>query len=245
MHGTGPTAFFLNTFLQFLSGVRPQLTTPAEPLRTEPTAKPTSLETEFNFQVEETEDGFKAELGLRPGDSVRIPLGQGFREVRIKFVGLRDGDIKKSKKWKKHWQKRLCRVLCGVCEGEGYLDMTMVSKRFFKLTKMGDRFIKVKVDADESFVRRHLEGREIRFKVELRTRGARDMVISYGIILRSSRHRRAFSDKYFRIPHEELFPRYRQPQHGQCMSGSGPVAWAKILGYYDNMAARTSKSSYP
>lgn len=230
---------------QFLSGVRPQLTTPSEPLTTEPTPKPTSLETEFNFQVEETEDGYKAELGLRPGDSVRIPLGQGFREVRIKFVGLRDGDMKKTKNWKKHWQKRLCRVLCGVCEGEGYLDMTMVSKRFFKLTKMGDRYIKVKVNADESFVRRHLEGREIRFKVELRTRGTQDMIINYGIILKSSRNRRAFSDEYFTIPHEELFPKYRQSQHGQCMSGSGPVAWTKILGYYDNMAARTSKSGYP
>ena len=136
-------------------------------------------------------------------------------------------------------------MLCGVCEGEGYLDMTMVSKRFFKLTKMGDRFIKVKVDADESFVRRHLEGREIRFKVELRTRGARDMIINYGIILGSNRNRRAFSDEYFRIPHEELFPRYRQSHHGQCMSGSGPVAWAKILGYYDNVAAKTSNSKSP
>ncbi|KAJ7384605.1 hypothetical protein OS493_021237 [Desmophyllum pertusum] len=29
------------------------------------------------------------------------------------------------------------------------------------------------------------------------------------------------------------------------MTGSGPVAWAKILGYFDNMAARTSNSSYP
>lgn len=238
-HGT------LFKILQFSSGARPQLTTTAEPLTTEPTPTPTSLETEFNFQVEETEDGFKAELGLRPGDSVRIPLGQGFREVRIKFVGLRDGDLKKSKSSKKHWQKRLCRVLCGMCEGEGYLDMTTVSKRFFKLTKMGDRFVKVKVDADEGFVRRHLEGREVRFKVELRTRGTRVMVINYGIILRSSRHRRAFSDKYFKIPHEELFPRYHQHQHGQCMTGSGPVAWAKILGYYDNMAARTSNSSYP
>ena len=195
--------------------------------------------------MEETDNGFKAELGLRPGDSVRIPLGEGFREVRIKFVGLRDGDWKKGKNGKKHWQKRLCRVLCDLCEAEGYVDMTMVSKRFFKLTKTGDRFIKVKVDADETFVRRHLEGREIRFKVELRTRGTRAMVINYGIILRSKRHRRAFSDRYFRIPHEELFPRYRQHQHGQCMTGSGPVAWVKILGYFDNIAARTSNSSYP
>ena len=65
--------------------------------------------------------------------------------------------------------------------------MTKVSKRFFKLTKMGDRFIKVKVDANEAFVRRYLEGHEIRFKVELRTRGTRVMVINYGIILRGSR----------------------------------------------------------
>ena len=79
-----------------------------------PLQTPTSLETEFNFQVEETDDGFKAELGLRPGDSVRIPMGEGFREVRIKFVGLRDGDLKKTKGLKKRWQKRLCRVLCDV-----------------------------------------------------------------------------------------------------------------------------------
>lgn len=195
--------------------------------------------------MEETDDGFKAELGLRPGDSVRVPLGEGFREVRVKFVGLRDGNQKKPKGWKKRWQKRLCQVLCGICEGEGYLDMTMVSKRFFKLTKMGDRFIKVKVDADETFVRKHLEGHEIRFKVELRTHGTKVMVINYGIILRSSRTRRSFSDEYFSIPHEELLPRYRQHHHGHCMTGSGPVAWAKILGYYDNMAARVSNSSHP
>lgn len=193
--------------------------------------------------MQETEDGFKAELGLRPGDSVRIPLGQGLREVRIKFVGLRDGDEKKMKGWKKRWQKRLCRVLCDVCQGDGNLDMTKISDRFFKLTKTGDRFIKVKVDADETFVRKYLEGHEIRFKVELRTRGSRVMVINYGIILRSSRYRRSFSDEYFAIPREELLPKYRQHKHGQCMTGTGPVAWAEILGYLDNVA-RTRNSSY-
>lgn len=193
--------------------------------------------------MRETEDGFKAELGLRPGDSVRIPLGQGLREVRIKFVGLRDGDEKKMKGWKKRWQKRLCRVLYDVCQGDGNLDMTKISDRFFKLTKTGDRFIKVKVDADETFVRKYLDGHEIRFKVELRTRGSRVMVINYGIILRSSRYRRSFSDEYFAIPREELLPKYRQHKHGQCMTGTGPVAWAKILGYLDNVA-RTHNSSY-
>ena len=226
---------------KFLSDKR-LTTTPTKAL---PTQTPTSLETEFNFQVEETDDGFKAELGLHPGDSVRIPLGEGFREVRIKFVGLRDGERKKIKSWKKRWQKRLCRVLCNVCEGEGFHDMTTVNKRFFKLTKMGDRFIKVQVDVDETFVRRHLEGHEVRFKVELRTRGSNVMVLNYGIMLRSSRRRRSFSDKYFTIPHEELFPRYRQHQHGQCKTGPGPVAWAKVLGYYDNIAAERSNSTYP
>lgn len=219
--------------------------TSTSPTKALPLQTPTSLETDFNFQVEETDDGFKAELGLRPGDSVRIPMGEGFREVRIKFVGLRDGDLKKTKGFKKRWQKRLCRVLCDVCEGEAYLDMTMVNKRFFKLTRMGDRFIKVQVDVDESFVRKHLEGQEIRFKIELRTRGSKVMVLNYGIVLRSSRSRRSFLEQYFAVPHEELFPRYRQHKHGQCLTGSGPVAWAKILGYYDNMAAVQSNSSYP
>ena len=108
--------------------------------------------------------------------------------------------------------------------------MTMVNKRFFKLTRMGDRFIKVQVDVDESFVRKHLEGQEIRFKIELRTRGSKVMVLNYGIVLRSGRSRRSFPDQYFAIPNEELFPRYRQHKHGQCLTGSGPVAWAKILG---------------
>ena len=201
--------------------------------------------TGFNFEVQSTHDGLKAELGLRPGDSVRIPLGEGFREVRVKFVGFRNGDRKKSKGWRKRWQRRLCRVLSDVCEGESYLDLSTVNKRFFKITKMGDRFVKVQVDLNEAFVRRHLEGHEIRFKVELRTHGSKVMTLNYGIMLGNSRSRRSFSENISTLPREELLPRYRQHQHGQCMTGSGPVAWAKILGYYDNTAARALNSSYP
>lgn len=235
----------LNVFF-LLSDVSTKPTTLVEPIATSPTQESSvNLETEYNFEVEETEDGFKAELGLQPGDSVRIPLGEGFRDVRVKFVGLRDGDWIKAKSGKKRWQKRLCRVLSDLCDSDGNVDISMVSKRFFKLTKTGDRFIKVKVDADENFVRRNLGGREIRFKVELRTRGTQTMVINYGIILKNRRHRRAFSNKHFGIPHEELLPKYRQHHHSQCTTGSGPVAWTKILGYFNNMAARTHNSSYP
>ncbi|XP_068740612.1 uncharacterized protein [Montipora capricornis] len=230
---------------QWMSVETGELSTTTAPTKKTPTQTPTSPTTGFNFHPQATDDGLRAELGLRPGDSVRIPLGQGFREVRIKFVGFRDGQRKKTKNWKRRWQRRLCRVLCNVCEGEGYLDLTTVNKRFFKLTKIGDRFIKVQVDVDESFVRRHLEGHEIRFKVELRTRRSTVMVLNYGIILGSSRIRRSFSDKYFTLPREELLPRYRQHHYGKCMTGSGPVAWAKILGYYDNIAASALNSSYP
>ena len=121
--------------------------------------------------------------------------------------------------------------------------MTKIKKRFFKLTKMGDHFIKVKVDADEIFVNRHLEGREIHFRVELRTHGSRVMVINYGIVLGGRRHRRSSQENCYSIPHEELLPRYRQHQRGQCMTGSGPLAWATILGYYQNMLSRRFDSN--
>lgn len=105
--------------------------------------------------------------------------------------------------------------------------------------------MKVQVDLNEAFVRRHLEGHEIRFKVELRTHGSKVMTLNYGIMLGNSRNRRSFSENISSLPHEELLPRYRQHKHGQCMTGSGPVAWAKILGYYDSAAAKSLNSSYP
>lgn len=227
---------------QWMSVKTGNLSTTVGPTRETPTVVST---TGFNFEVQSTHDGSKAELGLRPGDSVRIPLGEGFREVRVKFVGFRNGDRKKSKSWRKRWQRRLCRVLSDVCKGESYLDLSTVHKRFFKVTRMGDRFVKVQVDLNEAFVRRHLEGHEIRFKVELRTHGSKVMTLNYGIMLRNSRNRRSFSENISTLPHEELLPRYRQHKHGQCMTGSGPVAWAKILGYYDSAAARELNSSYP
>ncbi|KAJ7384606.1 hypothetical protein OS493_021238 [Desmophyllum pertusum] len=54
-------------WLSMRAGVKSQLTTPAEPLTNEPTPKPTSLDTEFNFQVEETDDGFQGGIGAPSG----------------------------------------------------------------------------------------------------------------------------------------------------------------------------------
>lgn len=120
----------------------------------------------------------------------------------------------------------------------------MVSKCFFKLMKMGDCFIKVKVDVDENFVWRNFGGREICFKVELWICGIQIMVINYGIILKNRRYWCVFFNKYFGILYEELFLKYCQYYYGQCMIGLGLVVWIKIFGYFNNMVVRIYNLSY-
>lgn len=194
------------------------------------------------IQIKSSTGYFDAEVGLRPGDSVRLPLGNGFSFVRIKFVGFRNRHLNRNRAWRRRWQKRLCRVLCDICDGDS--QNVKRDSKFFKVTSMGERYVKIKTDPDERFVRRHLQGHEIRFQVQLLKRQSRSaIVINYGIILRShqTRRGRAINSQHFSVPHEEWFPNYKQHQHGQCMTGSGPVAWAMMLGYYDNLARRASE----
>ena len=184
--------------------------------------------------------GLDAEFGLRPGDMVRIPLGSGFADVRIEFAGFKSRALDRNRAWRNRWQKRLCRVLSDVCDGAR--QSVRRNSKFFKRTSAGDRYIKIKVHPDEHFVRKQLQGHEVRFQVKLYGRQSRAAIaINYGIMLKSHQLRRGRSvkhEQYFDVPHEEFFPDYTQHHNGQCMTGSGPVAWAMVLGYYDNLVRR-------
>lgn len=188
---------------------------------------------------------FEAELGLRPGESIRIPIGRGFRGVRVKFIGFGHRRGKKRRGWSKRWQKRLCRVLCDLCEEDEWGGNTRVKPKYLKMSKMGERYLQVRINSNDRFVRKQLHGQEIRFRVELKLSKYKYIVIHYGIILKS-RHRgpRAVQLHEHSIPHREWVPDYVQHKHGQCWTGSGPVAWAILLGYYDNLAHKAPQLGY-
>ncbi|XP_031572628.1 uncharacterized protein LOC116306677 isoform X2 [Actinia tenebrosa] len=197
--------------------------------------------------VTEEDDEMEAELAVRPGEVLKVPLIGKSCQVRIKFSGF--GQIKrhgrKRKTWLNRWQKRLCRVLSDPCEGS---DMTRVKWRYIKNTKMGDRYIGLQIVSSSQYVRKQLQGQEIRFRIEVEMNNRKTLVVNYGIMLRHSRRGRSVEGgdvNHYSIPHRHLFPDYKQHQHGLCMTGSGAVAWGMVLGYMDNLAYRVPESGYP
>lgn len=190
-------------------------------------------------------DSLEAELGLRPGQSVRIPIGYDFQGVRVKFVGFGYRRGKKRNGWLKRWQKRVCRVLCDLCEEDEWGDSTRVKPKFLKRTNMGDNYLHIKIHSDDHFVRRLLHGQNIRFRVELKLGRNTYIVVQYGIILKS-RHRgpRDVQLNEYNVPYQDWIPDYRQYKLSQCLTGSGPLAWTTLFGYYDNLAHKAPHLGY-
>lgn len=197
---------------------------------------------------DDDDDDIVEELGIKPGEMFQIPLGsENFPkgQCRIKFIGLRNtkGHGKKRKSWSNRWQRRLCRVLDNACEGS---DLTLVKQRYVKQTVMGDRYVKLQIRADSRYVRRQLQDQEVRFRIEIRTNRKKTVVIHYGIILKNSRTGRSIRNPgNYSIFHEELFPSYKQHHNGQCLTGSGAVAWGMVLGYMDNVGHEYPELGYP
>lgn len=113
---------------------------------------------------------------------------------------------------------------------------------------MGDRYIKLQIKSDSRYVRRQLQGQEIRFRIEIRTNRKKAIIVNYGIILKTSRQGRSIHQKReneYNITKLHLFPSYKQHRHGQCWTGSGAVAWGMVLGYMDNRAHEDPTLKYP
>lgn len=184
------------------------------------------------------------ELGIKPGDMFKIPLGPGSHNegkypCRIRFAGLRNAKGhggKRKTSWQNRWQRRLCKVLDNACEGN---DFTHVKERYFKQTTMGDRYVRLQIKADSRYVRRQLQGQEVRFRIEIRTSRKKAIIVNYGIILKSSRQGRSTKESTnFGILYPHLFPSYKEHHHDHCWTGSGAVAWGMVFGYMDNLAHR-------
>lgn len=202
---------------------------------------------DHNIDEDDDDDEMEAELVVRPGEVLKVPLMGKSLQIRVKFSGFghtkRHG--KKRKTWMRNrWQRKLCRVLRNPCEGS---DMTRVKWRYVKHTKMGDRYIGLQIVSNSQYVRRQLQGQEIRFRIEVEMKGGKTLVVSYGIMLKHSRRGRSAEggNVIYKIPHRHWFPNYKQHRHGLCMTGSGAVAWGMVLGYMENLAHRDPQSGYP
>lgn len=202
---------------------------------------------DYDIHDDDDDDEMEAELAHRPGEVLKVPLLGKSCQIRIRFAGF--GQTKrhgrKRKTWLNRWQKRLCRVLSNPCEGS---DMTRVKWRYVKNTKMGDRYVGLQIVSDSQYVRRQLQGQEIRFRIEVEMKGGKTLVVNCGIMLKQSRRGRSIEGghvNHYSIPHRHWFPDYKQHRHGLCMTGSGAVAWGMVLGYMDNLAHRFPQSGYP
>ncbi|EDO36202.1 predicted protein [Nematostella vectensis] len=183
----------------------------------------------------------ETELGLRPGEIVRLPIGRHLNEVYIRFSGFSKMSRHPSRKSTSRWQRRLCRVLCDACEGSDY---TRVKRKYVKKTRLGDRYIKLRIESDSRFVRKQLQGQEIRFRIEVMTGRLKIVVVNYGIVLKSSRHPRSVATELYKIPRPELFPDFQHFSRGTCAAGCGAAAWAMILGYYGNMGEQMAGTTH-
>ena len=126
--------------------------------------------------------------------------------------------------------------------------MTKVKWRYVKNTKMGDRYIGLQIVSNSRYVRRQLQGQEIRFRIEVQMKNGKTLVVNYGIMLKHNRRGRSLQVghvNHFSIPHRHWFPDYKQHRHGLCMTGSGAVAWGMVLGYMDHIAYKDTKSGIP
>jgi len=199
--------------------------------------------TDVIFKGKENKKNYIVAEGLSPGTIVKFALGKRFKSVDVYVTDSGGSPMRSSSR--SGWQQKLCKVLVGVCLPDGSTTVTSSA-----IGKMPNHlpYLKVEVHANRTFVGNVLKWREIRFAVEIKGHKNRVIKKHFSINLNSRRTRRSSWNTLYEVsvPSEKDFPDYDQHIccYG-CHSGSGPVAWAQIFGYYDRLAARSSSKFSP
>lgn len=178
---------------------------------------------------------------LSPGSMVELALGERFKSVHIYVTD--SGNTRMHPRSRSRWQQKLCEVLLDVCLPDG---STKVASSAIKEKPNHLSYLKLEVHANRTFVGNVLQWREIGFLVEINGRKNEVIKKHFTISLHPNRIRRSSwtTMSEVSVPSEQDFPDYDQFTCCQnCRSGSGPVAWAQVFGYYDRLATRPSFSS--
>ncbi|KAJ7380280.1 hypothetical protein OS493_010996 [Desmophyllum pertusum] len=173
------------------------------------------------------------EEALSPGSIVKVALGERFKSVDVYITNSGNSRMRTSSR--SNWQQKLCQVLVDVCHPNG---TTKVNPSAIKETPNNISYLKLEVHGNRAFVGKVLQSREIGFVVEIKER--KEVIKKhFAIDLHSNRTRvRRSSGGEGSVSAEYDFPDYDQHKCcGYCYSGSGPVAWAQVFGYYDRKAA--------
>lgn len=185
------------------------------------------------------------EEALSPGSIVKIALGERFRSVEVYIKNSDDSRMRP----RSAWQQKFCKVLVDLCLPDG---STKVNPSAIRKTPNHLFYLKLEVHGNRTFVGNVLHWREIAFVIEIKGPKNEAFKRRFAINLHSKRFQRSWYQhsswstvSKVSVPSKKNFPDY--DQHiccGGCHSGSGPVAWAQVFGYYDRLAAsRSSKFS--
>ncbi|XP_068707223.1 uncharacterized protein [Montipora foliosa] len=167
---------------------------------------------------------------LFPGSEVKVALGEDFESVDVYITNYGERSNRTFSKSK--WQEKLCKVLVEVCLN----GSTKVNPSAFRKMPNNLLYLRLEIHGNRKFVKKVLEGRELRFVIRIKTHRGEVIMKHYAINLSSKRYRRIPAGSGNReVPGEDSdMPDY--DQHiccGGCYSGCSPVAWAQVFGYYD------------
>lgn len=177
------------------------------------------------------------EEALSPGSVVKVALGEKFKSVKVYVTSYgksRHSNRVIRPKLKSKWQRKLCKVLVGVCTESSSTVNSLVLKK----TPNNLFYLKLEINGNPKFVQKELEGREVGFVISIQKEN--DLIMKhFAISLRPKRFGRSppgSGNK--KIPGADYdFPDYNQHRCcGGCYSGCSPVAWAQVFGYYDRRA---------
>lgn len=176
------------------------------------------------------------EEALSPGSVVKVALGEKFKSVKVYITSYgksRHSNRVIRPKSKSKWQRKLCKVLVGVCtEGSSKVNSLVLKK-----TPNNLFYLKLEINGNPRFVQKELEGREIGFVISIQKEN--DLIMKhFAISLRSKRFGRSppGSGNKKIAGSDSDFPDYEQHKCCGCWSGCSPVAWAQVFGYYDRRA---------
>lgn len=177
------------------------------------------------------------EEAISPGSVVKVALGEKFKSVKVYVTSYgksRHSNRVIRPKLKSKWQRKLCKVLVGVCkEGSSTVNLLMLKK-----TPNNLFYLKLEINGNPKFVQKELEGREVGFVISIQKEN--DLIMKhFAISLRPKRFGRSppGSGNKKIAGSDYDFPDYDQHKCcGGCYSGCSPVAWAQVFGYYDRRA---------
>ncbi len=186
----------------------------------------------LNVNVEETPTStsiaFK-EIVIDPGQRVTVAVGDKneLKAVYIKYIGSgNETDVTDI-------QNTLCSAL-EVCATDGTGKVDEKELRTDPDTELLSLEFVFPENATGLF-----DNDDVDFAVEIHDMDGKVRIRRYDVDMAPKRQKRfkeykSWSDySSYSIPHEKIFPYYRQHMYRGCYVGCGNVAWAMIFGYFD------------